>query len=79
VSDSTLKRDRDLKAPAYARSGIADYWILDINQRQLYVFRSPTLTGYDSEVVLSESEGIAPLAFPDCQILVMEMLRSPSN
>jgi Uma2 family endonuclease len=41
VADSTLKRDRELKAPAYARSGIQDYWILDVNQQRLYVFRSP--------------------------------------
>lgn len=76
VADSTLKRDRELKAPVYARSGIQDYWILDVNQRQLYVFRSPTATGYASEIVLSEADMIAPLAFSDCAIRIGEMLRS---
>lgn len=76
VADSTLKRDRKLKAPAYAQSGIQDYWILDVNLRQLRVFRLPSATGYASEVVLSESEVVAPLAFPDCQIFVREMVRS---
>ncbi len=75
VADSTLKRDRELKAPAYAQSGIQDYWILDVNQRQLYVFRSPTATGYANEFVLSESDVISPLTFLDCQIAVVEMLR----
>jgi Uma2 family endonuclease len=75
VADSTLKRDRELKAPAYARSGILDYWILDVNQRRLYVFRSPTATGYGSERVLSAADEIAPLAFPDCLMAVGEMLR----
>ena len=28
VSDATLKFDRDVKAPAYARSGIAEHWVL---------------------------------------------------
>ena len=79
----TLKRDRELKAPAYAQSGIQDYWILDVNQRQLYVFRSPTVspepcrraTGYTNEFVLSDSDVISPLTFLDCQIAVVEMLR----
>ena len=75
VADTTLKRDRELKAPAYAQSGIQDYWILDVNQRQLYVFRSPTATGYANEFVLSESDVISPLTFLDCQIAVVEMLR----
>jgi len=77
VADSTLRRDRELKAPAYAQSGIQDYWILDVNQRQLYVFRSPTATGYTSEIVLSENDVISPLTFSDCQIAIREMLRSP--
>lgn len=74
-SDTTLKRDRELKAPVYAQSGIQDYWILDVNQRQLYVFRSPTPTGYANEVVLSEADVISPLAFAECQIAIREMLR----
>ena len=53
-----------------------DYWILDVNQQRLHVLRSPTPTGYDSEVVLSAADGIAPLAFPDCGMAVGEMLRS---
>lgn len=76
VADTTLKRDRELKAPAYAQSGIQDYWILDVNQRQLYVFRSPNATGYASEVVLSEADAISPLVFSDCRIMVRDLLRS---
>ncbi|WP_445251054.1 MULTISPECIES: hypothetical protein [unclassified Microcoleus] len=33
-----------MKAPAYARSGIREYWILDINARRLYVFPEPGLS-----------------------------------
>lgn len=75
VSDRTLKRDRELKAPAYARSGIREYWILDINARQLYVFREPRVEGYANLVVLAESDLIAPLAFLDCQVSVEDLLK----
>lgn len=74
VSDRTLKYDRELKAPAYARSRVREYWILDVNARQLYMFREPGAEGYTNQVVLAESDLIAPLAFPDCQVSVEDLL-----
>lgn len=79
VADSTLRRDRDLKAPVYGRSSIREYWILDVQERCLYVFREPGEAGYGSEQRLSEQDMIAPLAFPDCLIQVSQFLRSPTQ
>lgn len=76
VSDATLKFDREVKAPAYARSGIAEYWVVDVNGRKLHVYRVPNADGYQSEAILSEELTVIPLAFPDCVIAVREMLRS---
>jgi Uma2 family endonuclease len=78
VSDSTLKFDCEVKAPAYARSGIQECWVLDVNARKLRVYRVPDAAGYQSESILSEELSIAPLAFPDCTIVIKEMLRSHS-
>ena len=75
VSDSTLTRDLDLKAKDYAASGIKDYWVLDVNKRQLHVFRHPTAAGYQSEQIFSAAQFVVPLRFPDCRIGVAEMLR----
>ena len=41
VADSSLTFDREIKAKIYARSGIADYWVLNVGDRQLHVFREP--------------------------------------
>ncbi|MGB3200311.1 MAG: Uma2 family endonuclease [Nodosilinea sp.] len=76
VADSTLRRDRDLKVPVYGRSGIAEYWILDVQERCLYVFRQPEAAGYGMEQKLYGGDAIAPLAFPGCEIAVREFLRS---
>lgn len=76
VSDTTLKFDRETKAPAYGRSGIAEYWVLDVVARKLHVYRSPSKNGYQSETILSEELTIAPLAFPECVVTAREMLRS---
>ena len=41
VSDSTLARDRDVKAPIYARHGIPEYWLVDLNAQTVLVHRDP--------------------------------------
>ncbi|MBO1347890.1 MAG: Uma2 family endonuclease [Hormoscilla sp. GUM202] len=74
VADSTLRSDRELKGNSYARAGIADYWIVDINGRQLYVLREPSPSGYQRELVLSEDETVAMLAFSERAIAVQSML-----
>jgi Uma2 family endonuclease len=78
IADSSLKYDREVKALAYAKSGIAEYWILDVNGRKLHVYRLPSSEGYHSETILLEDVTISPLAFPECKITVREMLRTIS-
>ncbi|WP_414754397.1 Uma2 family endonuclease [Anabaena sp. CCY 9910] len=74
VADSSLKLDCVTKSQAYSQAGITDYWVLDVINRQLQVFRQPTPQGYESKVVLAEDATIAPLEFPDLQIAVLDML-----
>lgn len=74
VADSSLKLDCETKGKAYAKAGISDYWVLDVVNRQLHVFRQPAEDGYESEEILSEEQTISPLEFPDLQIGVFEML-----
>jgi Uma2 family endonuclease len=50
------------------------YWVLDVVERQLYVFREPTIEGYQSKVIFQEDAIISPGEFPDLEILVSEML-----
>jgi Uma2 family endonuclease len=74
VADSSLKYDRETKAKAYARSGLADYWVLDVINRKLHMFREPIQEGYQSEVILSEEASVSPLQFPTLEITLQEML-----
>lgn len=74
VSDWTIRYDTGEKAVAYSRSQIPDYWVLDVNQRQLHVFREPAEQGYQQHLILESADGIAPLAFPACHLNVSEML-----
>ena len=65
VADSTLKQDCEIKDKVYAQARIDDYWVLDLKNRQLHIFRNPTATGYTSHLILKEPNQVSPLAFPD--------------
>lgn len=73
VADSSFKFDCETKAQLYARSGVVDYWVLDVNDRQLHVFRNFDQTGYQSHEILGETESLIPLSFSDVSVSVAEM------
>jgi Uma2 family endonuclease len=73
VADSTLRQDCEVKDKLYARAGIADYWVLDLKNRQLHIFRDPTPTGYTSHLILTEPNQICPLAFPTLALTLTDI------
>ncbi|MGB3291506.1 MAG: Uma2 family endonuclease [Phormidesmis sp.] len=74
VADSSLQYDLEVKAPMYAAAGIADYWILDVIERELHVFRQPVGDYYQSHAVLAAALSVAPIAFAELEILISDML-----
>ncbi len=68
VSDSSLRYDRAVKLPLYARYGILEVWLVDLENRCLHVCREPAEGGY-KEVQTVEHPGVmAPLQLPECGI-----------
>lgn len=45
VADSTLALDRGVKLPIYAAAGVREYWIVNLGQRQVEVYREPAASG----------------------------------
>ena len=45
VADSSLEFDRDVKGPMYAEAGIADYWIVNLAESRVEVYRQPRADG----------------------------------
>src|SRR5205085_11511702 len=81
VSDTTLAFDRGRKARRYARAGIADYWIVNLPDRRLEVYRNPMPDGaalfgwrYGSAQALGPGERISPLALPGAAVTVADLL-----
>jgi Uma2 family endonuclease len=81
VALGSLAVDRRIKGSLYARAGIHDYWIANLAERQLEVYRSPIAHPdalYDwlhAEVmVLRTGDVVAPLAAPAAAIAVADLL-----
>jgi Uma2 family endonuclease len=74
VSDTTLPFDRDVKAALYADAGVTEYWILNVNDRQIIVHREPSKAGYQSVTILGEQMPASPLAAPNTSISAGQLL-----
>ena len=81
VADSSLDFDREHKGGLYARGGVQDYWIVNLIDRVLEVYRDPgpdpaTSYGwrYRSVERLAPPAAVAPLALPSMRIAVAELL-----
>jgi Uma2 family endonuclease len=46
VADSSLASDRTIKGRLYAESGIPEYWLVNLVDGEIEVYRDPTRTGY---------------------------------
>ena len=75
VSDSSLVKDRGPKLVSYAQGFIAEYWIVNIVNRQLEVYRRPLPAGiYTDFRVYLPSQSVAPLGAPDKLVAVADLL-----
>ena len=75
ISDTTLETDQAEKLPAYGRAGIAEVWIVNLNETAIEVYREPHFTGYGSKTVLRAGEKASPQTFPDVVVDVAELLK----
>jgi Uma2 family endonuclease len=81
IAESSLRFDRNQKGSAYARAGLPDYWIVNLIDRVLEMYREPMPDPsaryewrYASIQVLSESDHASPLALPAIRIAVADLL-----
>jgi Uma2 family endonuclease len=79
--DASLRFDRQRKGSLYARAGIQDYWIVNLVDRVLEVYRDPgpgpsAVYGwrYRSVTTLAPPADVAPLAFTSSRIAVAGLL-----
>jgi Uma2 family endonuclease len=74
VADSSLRMDREVKAPLYARHGVPEYWIVDLVARRVVVHRGPGDAGYASLSEARAGERLEPALLPEVTLAVAEIL-----
>lgn len=74
ISDSTLAFDLGPKARLYARAAIAEYWVVDLENRRLHVHRDPTNGIYSTVTTCDETQTLTPLTAPAALLNISAIL-----
>lgn len=77
VAESSLAYDTGEKASLYAEAGIADYWVVNLPQAQIEVFRDPGPSAYASREIHRGDDEVRPLARPGVMLRPSLLLKSP--
>ena len=67
VSSTTLRFDRNVKVPMYARHGVPEVWVLDAGGQQIHRYRSPQRDQYASTTTVPLAS-VMPLEALSCEI-----------
>lgn len=74
VADTTLALDRKTKRALYARNGTPEYWIVNLNDDCLEVYRDLQEGQYRFQTILRRGDSVRPQARPDHAIAVADLL-----
>ena len=73
VADTTLAYDRDAKMPIYARHGIVEAWLIDLQGQTVSIYQDPGNNGYRRLLTLARNESIAPALLPSVTIQLADL------
>jgi len=74
VSNTSIRRDRGLKARLYALTDVEEYWIVNLPRGEVEVYRDREAGQWRTKTTHGRGETISPRAFPDVTIAVSEIV-----
>jgi Uma2 family endonuclease len=74
VSDTTLRRDRRVKLALYASAGIPEFWIVNLEAREVEVYRSPAADAYGAVERKRPGDVVTIEALPGLAIAISQIL-----
>ncbi len=81
VSDTSLAMDTGAKVHIYAAAGVPEYWVIDVNDPRLLVYRDPVADPaaprghrYATTLTLTPADTVTPTAVPNAVIRVADLL-----
>ena len=79
VAYSSIQYDRERKLAIYARRHIPEYWIINLNEHRLEIYRQPEQKRYQEVIFRQSTDTVAPLAAPNQSIPVADILPRPRH
>jgi len=73
ISESSLARDLKLKRDLYAAGRVPEYWVIDVPNQQVHVFRNPSRGKFQQTFIASRADTIAPESFPEALLNIGEL------
>lgn len=74
VSDTSLFLDRNMKFPRYAKSGIPEAWLIDIQNERVEIHTEPGNNGYSKVQTYQRGEEFSSVTMPEIKFSVSEIL-----
>jgi Uma2 family endonuclease len=74
VADTSLAYDQGVKASLYARASIEEFWLVNLAENNVVVYREPGPNGYASQQAKTEGMTISPATLPDIVLTVDDII-----
>lgn len=74
VAESSLQYDLTVKAEQYARAGIPEYWVVNLIDDVVEVFRAPSSAGYAERTSVRPGQSLRPARLPDVEIQAGDLI-----
>jgi Uma2 family endonuclease len=74
VAESSIDYDRDIKARVYARAGLPEYWLVDLNEDVVHVHSDPSNGVYRAVADYRREQSITPRLLQACAIAALDLL-----
>jgi len=75
VAESSLRYDRKVKLPLYARHGVPELWIVDLEGGTVEIYGEPLGDGYAARSRVAPGEVLEPTLLPGVRIAVADIIR----
>jgi len=74
ISDTTIRYDRNRKMPLYAKAGVRELWIENLQQDVILVYRNPGSETFATSLTFKRGVSLSLTAFPEIVFTVDELL-----
>ncbi len=79
VADTSLEADRTEKLSIYAEANIREYWIVNLVDKQIEIYRDPSGMSYQQRLTCQGDEVVYPLALPQAKLAPSQIFRTKEN